>query len=426
VSETLRLRILAGAIAVCLFGATVALAFPRNGNPKTTVTAYFTKAIGLFPQSRVRVLGVQVGRVTSVTPEGTRVRVVMKLDPDRKIPADARAVIVPISLIADRYIQLTPVYSSGPVLKDGDVIDTAHTSIPSELDDLLAQLKKLLDAVQPGTLQNPESIAAAVKNLAAALAGTGDNLSTALTGAGRLSGSITDNAAQLDATFDHLSRLLDALAKHQADLTQLNTNLAAAIGAIATEHATLDTGLQNIALLTEQLGSLVKDHRLALEQDISVLAKTTRTVVAHQDSVVRSLNWLHVLADGAEQSHYGGALDFKNGTPHIDVRDAHLFPCPPGPVPPASVCLLFGMLGIPLPVSVGPASAGVGVSAPGASSSQAAQPRAADPANLLDLLPAIPLHGLKDPPPVPSSTPPLRGFFDRLGGWLDMGLGWVW
>src|SRR5439155_3034131 len=107
VTPAARVRLIATAIAFTFLAGVVAIAVPRGDKGHITVTAYFAKAIGLFKDSHVRVLGVDVGRVTSVKPEGVRVKVTMTIDATRKIPADARAVIVPISLIADRYIQLT-------------------------------------------------------------------------------------------------------------------------------------------------------------------------------------------------------------------------------------------------------------------------------------------------------------------------------
>lgn len=423
-----RIRLVATGLVIVFVAASIALAFPRNGKKPIEVTAYFTKAIGLFKSSPVRVLGVDVGRVTSVEPQGTKVKVVMKIEADRKIPADARAVVVPISLIADRYVQMTPVYSSGPVLADGAVIDTDHTAIPAELDDLLAQLKKLLDAVQAGTLRNPESIGLAIKNLAAALQGAGDDLSATLSGAGALSSAVTDNPTEIDASVRHLSSLLAAIAAHRDDIARLNTGLAQALGAIASERSTLDSALRNIALLTGQLGSLVKEHRANLEADIAVLARTTRVVTKHQDSVIQSLDWLHVLADGAEESHYDGAIHTVGGRTHIDVRDAHLFPCPPAVN--AAICLLTGLLGSQLPIGVtapgsnaAPAAGTTGPTAGPPSVAPAATPAAPTaPESLLDLLPKLPLTGTEAET---RSSPSLRDLFDELGGLLDLAFGWL-
>ncbi|MGH2725479.1 MAG: MlaD family protein, partial [Actinomycetota bacterium] len=202
--RTNRLRLLAAGIAFTFAGGVLALAFPRDNNQQITVTAVFAKAIGLFEQSHVRVLGVSIGRVTSVKPEGDHVVVVMRIDADRKVPTDAQAVIVPISLIADRYIQLTPVYESGPTLAEGAVIGVDRTVIPAELDDVLAQLKKLLDAVEAGTAENPQSIGEAVQNLASALAGAGDDFSRLLDGGGELAGSVVENADEVDRIVGHL------------------------------------------------------------------------------------------------------------------------------------------------------------------------------------------------------------------------------
>ena len=430
-SLTARLRVLALAIAVSFLGGVVALAFPPGETKQLNITAYFDKAIGLFPHSRVRVLGVQVGTVTSVEPVGSKVRVLMNVDSELKIPADARAVIVPISLIADRYIQLTPVYKAGAVLKDGAVIDTDRTAIPVELDDLLEQLKKLLDAVEAGTAENPESIGLAIKNLAAALAGTGEDFAKALDGGGKLSRAITDNPAELESSIQHLSRLLAALGQRRNEIQTLNSRLAQAIGAIADEHATLDSGLQNIALMTEQLGSLVKAHRPALTYDIGVLAKTTAAVIANQESVVQALRWLHVQADGAEDAHNGGGAHITGADPpHLDVRDAHIdFPCPP--LVPASACLLLALTGnTSLLSSLQATAAGSGAAAkPGSTAGTVVPgPRAPDPGNLLDLLPKANLPTLAPLRASPASqpSPGMRGLFDLLGGWVDTGMRWFW
>ena len=414
--RTARMRLLAVAIVVAFAGGTLALAFPRERNEQFRITAFFPKAIGLFEQSHVRVLGVSVGRVEAVEPRGETVEVVMRINASRKIPADARAVIVPISLISDRYIQLTPVYDSGPALENGDVIPIDRTAIPAELDDVLAQLKKLLDAVEAGTSDNPESIGEAVQNLAAAVSGAGDDFSRLLDGGGELAGSVVDNAPQVDAIVGHLASLASALAERRGDIARLNTRLSQALGAIASERNTLDGALSNVAVLTEQLGSLVKEHRPALEADLAVLAKTTQVVMRHQDSLIRSLEWLHVLADGADDAHNGGAIHREPGAPaHIDVRDEHLFACPP-PLP-AAVCLVLGLTGgsvAGLEALADPAAAG---RVPGQASPTAET--APDPLNLLDLLPKIGLKTPSNPGATPEQAP------GGIGGLLSGATGWL-
>ena len=69
-----------------------------GGSDTKTVTAYFPRTVSLYEGSDVRVLGVPIGKVEEVTPEGTQVKVVMRYDEEVQIPADATAVIIsPVS-----------------------------------------------------------------------------------------------------------------------------------------------------------------------------------------------------------------------------------------------------------------------------------------------------------------------------------------
>ena len=71
-------------------------------------SADFTRAVRSSRASEVRILGVPVGEVTAVIPEGSTVRVEMEYDEEYQVPADAQAVIITPTLTADRFVQLTP------------------------------------------------------------------------------------------------------------------------------------------------------------------------------------------------------------------------------------------------------------------------------------------------------------------------------
>lgn len=73
-----------------------------------TITAYFPTATAIYPGDEVRVSGVVVGTIESIRPEGTQTKMVLKVDRDVPVPADAKAVIVAQNLVAARYVQLTP------------------------------------------------------------------------------------------------------------------------------------------------------------------------------------------------------------------------------------------------------------------------------------------------------------------------------
>lgn len=99
-----------------------------------TLVAHFPRAVSVYDGTDVRILGVNVGEVTSVTPSGNSVRVEMEYDAAYDVPANAKAVIVTPTLVADRFVQLTPVYRSGEVMADGAEIPLPETAVPVELD----------------------------------------------------------------------------------------------------------------------------------------------------------------------------------------------------------------------------------------------------------------------------------------------------
>ena len=66
------------------------------------VSAVLPSAVSLFEGSDVKIMGVRVGEVTSVTPRGTSVLVEMDYDDDYSLPAGVQAVVVSPSVIGDR------------------------------------------------------------------------------------------------------------------------------------------------------------------------------------------------------------------------------------------------------------------------------------------------------------------------------------
>ena len=117
----------------------------------TTITAYFSAATAIYPGDAVRVSGVKVGTIDSISPEGTQTKLTLKVDRDVPIPADAKAVIVAQNLIAARYVQLAPAYRAGQgsPMRAGAVIPSDRTAVPVEWDEVKAQLMRLATDLGP-------------------------------------------------------------------------------------------------------------------------------------------------------------------------------------------------------------------------------------------------------------------------------------
>src|SRR5664279_2491077 len=91
-------------VVVAFLVVVAAITVLGSGSSQKTVTAHFTRATGLYKGSSVRVLGVIVGKITSIKPEGETVAVKMSYSSKRRVPATASAFIIPPSLVSDRYV----------------------------------------------------------------------------------------------------------------------------------------------------------------------------------------------------------------------------------------------------------------------------------------------------------------------------------
>lgn len=105
-----------------------------------TVRAAFTSAGNLLPGSPVREAGVDVGQVTSVSsgPGHTSI-VTIQVDPaGRPIHADATLAIEPrLALEGSSYIDLHPGTPSSRILRSGELLAAAQTTVAVQLDQVL-------------------------------------------------------------------------------------------------------------------------------------------------------------------------------------------------------------------------------------------------------------------------------------------------
>lgn len=131
--------VLAMVAVICGVGAL----WPTQHRRYITVTAQFDSAAGLYPGSTVAVLGMRVGSVEKITPEGGYVEVEFTVDRQVALPADVQAVTISTSILTDRQIELTPPYRGGAVMHDNETIGLNRTKTPVEFSRVVAVLDKL-------------------------------------------------------------------------------------------------------------------------------------------------------------------------------------------------------------------------------------------------------------------------------------------
>jgi virulence factor Mce-like protein len=281
------------------------------------VTAWFNAAVGLYPGSDVRVLGIAVGTVTDVVPAGDRVRVEMLVDEDYDIPADADAVVLAPSLVSDRYVQFAPVYSGGPTMRDGAEVPLDRTATPVELDAVYGALDDLSVALGPTGANADGALQDLLHTGAANLDGNGAALNQTITGFSQAVRTLAEGREDLFASVDNLQVFTSALASVDAQVGQFNDNLAAVADQLAGEREDLAAAIATLASALGQVATFVQQNTALLTTNVDRLAAVTLTLVQQRSALAEVLD-----VAPAALSNVSRAYNPDTGT--LDTRDNSL------------------------------------------------------------------------------------------------------
>jgi phospholipid/cholesterol/gamma-HCH transport system substrate-binding protein len=261
-----------------------------GGSSSKKVTAHFVQAVGIYDGTPVQILGVTVGKVTKVTPQGDSVKVDMTYDDKYKVPANAVAVVVSSSLVSDRFIQLAPAYSgSGPVMASGASIPASRTAYPAELDDIYAALDKLATTLGPNGANKNGSLSTLLKVAAANLQGNGAAIGNSITQLSKAAQTLANGRTDLFGTVKNLQAFTAALQSSDAKVRHFEEQLAQVASDLASERADLGAALHNLTIALNQVSTFVHDNADRFHQDIVGLEAVTGVLVKQKASLNEAL-----------------------------------------------------------------------------------------------------------------------------------------
>jgi len=260
-----------------------------KGGDEKTLTAHFPRTVSLYEGSEVRVLGVPVGTVDTITPSGTDVVVTMHYDPKVKIPADAQAVIVAPSIVGDRYVQLTPVYTKGAVLSDGAVLSTKDTGVPLELDQIYSSLDQLTVALGPNGANRTGALTDLLEQTAKNFGGEGAKFHTTIQDFSQLTQTLDDNKDQLFGSAKELEGFISTLAQNDSTVRQFNQSLSGVSDLLAGERGDLAAALKNLSTGLGNVAQFVKDNKAILSKNITDINRVAKVLVKQRDALDETL-----------------------------------------------------------------------------------------------------------------------------------------
>ncbi|MGF1241138.1 MCE family protein [Streptomyces sp. 2-6] len=287
--RTGRARLLAAALALVVVaaGLAVAGAFDSTG---TRLTAYFDRAVGIYAGSDLRILGVRAGEVTSVHPQGTQVRVELALDEGVKVPEGARAVIVAPSIVADRFVQLTPAYRDGPALVDGAVLPASGNRTPVEIDQLYASVTDLSKALGPDGANSTGALSDLLRTGAANLDGNGAAIGDSVQEFGKAAKTLNGSSDNLFTTLSRLQTFTTMLKDKDTDVRTAQERLDTVVGFFADNKDDLTGALKELGTALAQVKQFIADNRGELKKNVDKLVPITQTLVRQRASLAEALD----------------------------------------------------------------------------------------------------------------------------------------
>lgn len=258
-----------------------------------TITGYFTSAVGVYPDNEVLILGVPVGRITSVQPQGPVVKVVMTIDDSVDVPANASAVVVSPSLVAGRSIQLTPAYPRGakmPKMPEGGVIPVERTAVPLGVDDLARAANDLATMLGPNGANRQGALSDLLDVGASNLRGNGQAINDTIGNVAQLSATLAGSRKELFATITQLQSFVSTLAANDAQVRQFNAQLADVSNFLAGERGDLGAALQQLSIALGEVAAFVQDNRAVLRSNVDRLIEVTGVLVRQRDALAQILD----------------------------------------------------------------------------------------------------------------------------------------
>jgi virulence factor Mce-like protein len=199
-------------------------------------------------------------------------------------------VIISPSLVSDRYVQLTGIYSSGPKLADGAVIPLTRTATSVEIDELTNSVIQFTKALGPNGANRHGALADLLNVGAANLHGNGAALHRTLQRLGAATGTLANHSGDLFKTISNLATFTRTLAADNNSVRGLNTSLAAVSAVLARDRQSFTLALHDLSQALATVRQFILTHRAELTANVRKLAVITQVLQTERASIAAAVH----------------------------------------------------------------------------------------------------------------------------------------
>lgn len=266
-------------------------------------TARFLQAAALKPGNPITVAGIPVGEVTAMRLAGDHVEAKLKVRDDLALGDDSRAVIKVTTILGSRYLALQP---AGAGSLPDNIFDLAHTDVPYDLQEALADVTTTYEQVDTDTFaQTLGILGKQMRDLPAVLPQALENTHT-------LSTIVAERPDQLGSLLKTTEVVSNTLHSQQSTIGSLVNQGNSLVGEFVTRRASFQTLMTALTNLVETLSGIVIDDRPELEKLLTNLRELSDMLGQHDDLLRSTLQAGPVALRGlANATGTGNAVDLN-------------------------------------------------------------------------------------------------------------------
>lgn len=261
---------------------------------KTVPVTVLSDRAGLVmsPDARVKMLGVQVGRVSSIEdlPDG-RAAIHLAMDPARLhlVPANVLVDIASTTVFGAKFVQLvSPANPSRTPMYAGQVLDSKHVTV--EINTVFQQLTAVLSKIEPAKLN--ETLGA----IASALRGRGEKLGQTVSHLNKFLATLDPSLPTLSHDIEVAPAVMNAYADAAPDVIKIADNATQVSKTVIEEQQNLDTLLISVIGLADVGNDVVGSNRQALTDVVHLLVPTSDLANQYHEGLTCALQGLLPLA----------------------------------------------------------------------------------------------------------------------------------
>jgi phospholipid/cholesterol/gamma-HCH transport system substrate-binding protein len=291
-------------VAVCVFftgwlAFTIGNIHPFRGS--YALSATFDDVTGLLPDDNVKVAGVVVGKVRSVSVDHGRAKVTFSVRKSLKLPTDSAAAIRWRNLLGQRYVYVYP-GSASTVLRSGARITKTRSVV--DLGELFNRLGPVVAAI------DPREVNTFLDAVVGALDGNQAKLGKAIDDLATLANGLASRDQAIGRLVENLDVVAGTIASRDRQIRAVLDNLLEIARTFSANTATLDQAVTTLGDYSDNLNYLLGRNRTQITNLIANLRAVTDVVKAKQPQLDSLLGGL---GDGTlrlfNASRYGDWLN---------------------------------------------------------------------------------------------------------------------